>query len=81
MKIDYIINKIKQYEKRGMEISLIVKNLNTKEVGVASLTKDGNMAIFEGDDDGKDDKIYLLHDFVKNYEIIRIENQYEEELE
>ena len=81
MRFNNIIKKIKQYEKEGMEISLIVKNIVTKEEGVASLTTDNKIAVFEGNDDGRDDKIYSLEDFKNSYKVIRLENEYEEELQ
>lgn len=48
---------------------------------MASLTKDNTIAVFEGNDDGRDDKIYTLEDFKNNYKVIRLENEYEEELQ
>ena len=78
---EQIIKKIKKYRKQEMEISIIVKNIKTKEEGVAILTQDDNIAVFEGSDDGKDDAIYLPEEFSKRHEIIRLENQYEEELQ
>ena len=54
MNINNIIRKIKRYEKEGIEVSLIIENTHTKEVGVASLTTDNKIAVFEGNDAGRD---------------------------
>ena len=81
MNINNIIRKIKRYEKEGIEVSLIIENTHTKEVGVASLTTDNKIAVFEGNDAGRDDKIYSLEDFKNSYKVIRLENEYEEELQ
>lgn len=55
---------------RKKNLLLSIKNRNTNDYGVASYTKDGKVAIFEGDENGKDDKIYSINYFIKNYNIV-----------
>ena len=78
--INNIIKKIKQYEKSGKDVSMVVQNIKTEKEGVAILTKDNNIAVFEGKEDGSDDRIYSLEEFNKNYKIVRLENEYEDEI-
>lgn len=74
------INKIKQYEKLGKDVSMVVKNLKNGMEGTAILTAQDKVAVFEGKDDGSDDKIYSLEEFNRNYEVIRLEDEYENEI-
>lgn len=53
------------------DLILTVKNNNNNEVGVASYTKDREVAVFEGADDGSDDKVYSIDYFIKNYTLIK----------
>ena len=78
--INNIIKQIKQYEKSGKDVSMVVQNIKTEKEGVAILTKDNNIAVFEGKEDGSDDRIYSLEEFNKNYKIVRLENEYEDEI-
>ena len=78
--INNIIKQIKQYEKSGKDVSMVVQNIKTEKEGVAILTKDNNIAVFEGIEDGSDDRIYSLEEFNKNYKIVRLENEYEDEI-
>lgn len=78
--INNIMKKIKQYEKLGRDVSMVVKNLKKGREGTAILTAQGKIAVFEGKDDGSDDKIYSLEEFNRNYEVIRLEDEYENEL-
>ena len=78
--INNIIKKIKQYEKSGKDVSMVVQNIKNEKEGVAILTKDNNIAVFEGKEDGSDDRIYSLEEFNKNYKIVRLENEYEDEI-
>lgn len=78
--INNIIKQIKQYEKSGKDVSMVVQNIKTEKEGVAILTKDNNIAVFEGKEDGSDDRIYSLEEFNKNYKIVRLENEYENEI-
>ena len=78
--INNIIKQIKQYEKSGKDVSMVVQNIKNEKEGVAILTKDNNIAVFEGKEDGSDDRIYSLEEFNKNYKIVRLENEYEDEI-
>lgn len=78
--INNIIKQIKQYEKSGKDVSMVVQNIKTEKEGVAILTKYNNIAVFEGKEDGSDDRIYSLEEFNKNYKIVRLENEYEDEI-
>ena len=59
------INKIKQYEKLGKDVSMVVKNLKNGMEGTAILTAQDKVAVFEGKDDGSDDKIYSLEELTE----------------
>ncbi len=65
----------------GQEVTMEIKNKNTKLYGVASLTLENKIAVWEGRDDGADDKIYTISEFKKNYEILKLINENEEEFE
>ncbi len=56
---------------RKKKLLLSVKNKNTNEYGVASYTKDDKVAVFEGRENGKDDKIYSVNYFMKNYILMK----------
>ena len=75
-----IMKKIKQYEKLGKDVSMVVKNLKKEREGTAILIVQDKIAVFEGKDDGSDDKIYSLEEFNRNYEVIRLEDEYENEI-
>lgn len=81
MNIDTIIETVKKLEKSGNDISIIVKNIKTKEEGVATILPNGNIAVFEGSENGSYDKIYSIKNFKKNYSIIKLENELGEEFE
>ena len=55
--------------------------MKTKEEGVATILPNGNIVVFEGSENGSDDKIYSIKNFKKNYSIIKLENELGEEFE
>ena len=81
MNIDTIIETVKKLEKSGNDISIIVKNMKAKVEGVATILPNGNIVVFEGSENGSDDKIYSIKNFKKNYSIIKLENELGEEFE
>lgn len=80
MNIEHIIKKIKEYEKNGVDVYIVVKNIKTKEEGVASLLQNNYIAVFEGKEDGSEDRCYSIEEFKNKYQIMRLENEYEEEI-
>lgn len=75
------IKLAKKLTKAGKEVTMEIQNRKTKLYGVASLTIDNKIAVWEGRDDGKDDRIYSISEFQKNYEILKLVNEFEEEFE
>ncbi|MGN1296847.1 MAG: hypothetical protein ACI4VH_00185 [Clostridia bacterium] len=63
------------------DVTMEIKNKITKEYGIASLLPNGRVAIFEADETGKDDYICDLEEFKSKYEIEKVIEEYEEELE
>lgn len=55
---------------RKKDIFLSIKNKNNNEYGVSTYTKDGKVAVFEGEENGKDDKVYSINYFIKNYTLM-----------
>ena len=51
---------------------IIVNNKETEQEGCAIITKDKKVAVFEGKDDGSEDRIYSQKDFKEKYKIENI---------
>lgn len=82
-RIEKIIDFIKNTE-RTIEgnITLTVNNLETKEEGIAYyLEKYKEFRVYEGAEDGSDDRDYSIEEFVKKYEVISVNIELDEELE
>ncbi len=79
--INSYIKLAKKLEEEGKDVTMEVKNKNTKLYGVASVTPNNKIAVWEGRDDGKDDAIYNIEEFKENYEILKLINEYDEEYE
>lgn len=60
-------------------LSLFTYNINTGEKGVASFYTNGKkLKVFEGNEDGSDDKEMNYNDFVNNYNFI-VANEYDDQ--
>lgn len=79
-RIEQFIKKAKKLIREGQDVSIETKRKNQEDYGIASLTIDGRIAVFDGAEDGSDDKIYTIKEFKKKYEILRLINEYEKEL-
>lgn len=75
------IKLARKLKTEGQDITMEIQNKNTKLYGVASITSKNKIAVWEGRDDGKDDRIYSINEFKKNYEILKLINEIEEEFE
>lgn len=81
-KLKKVIDIINQSKTRGEEVTIITINKLTKEQGFGILLMDNkHIKVFEGQADGSDDKIYTLKKFDEKYEIEKIVNENEEEIE
>ena len=81
-KLKEVIDIINQSKARGEEVTIITINKLTKEQGFGILFMDNkHIKVFEGQADGSDDKVYTLKKFEEKYEIEKIVNENEEEIE
>lgn len=60
---------IKNFAEDKSDYYMIVTNKETKQEGCAIITKDKKIAVFEGKDDGSDDKVYSQKEFKEKYKI------------
>lgn len=82
-RIEKIIDFIKNTE-RTIEgnITLTVNNIETKEEGIACyLEKYKEIRVYEGAEDGSDDRNYSIEEFTNKYEVISVNIELNEELE
>ena len=81
-RIEKIIEFIKITEKTiEGDITLTVNNLETKEDGIACyLEKYKEFRVYEGAEDGSDDRNYSIEEFTNKYEVISVNIELEEEL-
>lgn len=63
---------IKNFVEDKSDYYMIVTNKETKQEGCAIITKDKKIAVFEGKDDGSDDKVYSQKEFKEKYKIENI---------
>ena len=57
---------------------MIVTNKETQGEGCAIITKNKKIAVFEGKDDGSEDKVYSQKEFKEKYKIDNIYVEYNE---
>ena len=60
---------IKNFVGEKTDYYMIVKNKETEQEGCAIITKDKKVAVFEGKDDGSEDRIYSQKDFLSRNDI------------
>lgn len=67
--LDKIIQKIRENQRDNLDYFMLVENKETKDIGYAVLTQDNRIKVFEGKDDGSDDKIYFRDEIKEKYRI------------
>lgn len=63
---------IKNFVGEKTDYYMIVTNKETEQEGCAIITKDKKVAVFEGKDDGSEDRIYSQKEFKEKYKIENI---------
>lgn len=63
---------IKNFVGEKTDYYMIVANKETEQEGCAVITKDKKVAVFEGKDDGSEDRIYSQKEFKEKYKIENI---------
>lgn len=80
--LDNLIKTSKIWDKRNNRFEIVIKNKEKGWEGVAALTNDGQIRVYEGNKDGSDDNDYNYEEFCDKYKVIGIEIEAnEEELE
>lgn len=73
---NWSLEKAKKFRKNFVgektDYYMIVNNKETEQEGCAIITKDKKVAVFEGKDDGSEDRIYSQKDFKEKYKIENI---------
>ena len=81
-KTQELIDTINKLRNQGEEISIITINKITKEQGYGILSANNKqIKVFEGQADGSDDKVYTLKEFEEKFEVEKLINENEEEVE
>ena len=63
---------IKNFVGERADYYMIVTNKETEQEGCAIITKDKKVAVFEGKDDGSEDRVYSQKEFKEKYKIENI---------
>ena len=63
---------IKNFVGERTDYYMIIKNKETDQEGCAVITKDKKVAVFEGKDDGSEDRVYSQKEFKEKYKIENI---------
>ena len=63
---------IKNFVGERTDYYMIVTNKETEQEGCAIITKDKKVAVFEGKDDGSEDRVYSQKEFKEKYKIENI---------
>ena len=63
---------IKNFVGERTDYYMIVSNKETEQEGCAIITKDKKVAVFEGKDDGSEDRVYSQKEFKEKYKIENI---------
>ena len=63
---------IKNFVDEKTDYYMIVANKETEQEGCAIITKDKKVAVFEGKDDGSEDRVYSQKEFKEKYKIENI---------
>ena len=63
---------IKNFVGEKTDYYMIVTNKETEQEGCAIITKDKKVAVFEGKDDGSEDRVYSQKEFKEKYKIENI---------
>lgn len=63
---------IKNFVGERTDYYMIVTNKETEQEGCAIITKDKKVAVFEGKDDGSEDRVYSQKEFKEQYKIENI---------
>ena len=75
-KSSWSLEKAKQFIKNFVgertDYYMIVTNKETEQEGCAIITKDKKVAVFEGKDDGSEDRVYSQKEFKEKYKIENI---------
>lgn len=63
---------INDFVKDNSDYYMIITNKETQQEGCAIITRDKKIAVFEGNRDGSEDKVYSEKDFKQKYNIKNI---------
>lgn len=67
--IDKIVQYIRDKKIDNLEYFMLVENKKTKDIGCAVVTQDNRVKVFEGKDNGSNNKIYFRDEIKEKYTI------------